>query len=114
MDTEEDSSYPAWIMSAFRKQNKCSQCHSLLTIDDIFVVGLFPPMEVSGAMVGPMAGFEVRCSSCGHLTRYAFDISVRELIGAIDSFCDVVLQDWVDIESMNWNILPSPNQAEQK
>lgn len=108
----DDSSFPAWIMSAFREQDQCGQCNSLLTIDDIIVVGLFPPTEVSGAMVGPMAGFEVRCPDCRHLTRYAFDIGVRELVGGIDSFYDVILQDRLETESVRWNVFASPNQAE--
>ena len=58
---QDDSSYPAWILSAFRKQDTCGKCSSLLTMDEILVVGLYPPTEDSGSMVGPMAGFEVRC-----------------------------------------------------
>ena len=112
MSKEYDSSYPAWIMSAFEKQSRCSQCSSVLTIDDIIVVGLYPPTEISGSMIGPMAGFEVCCPDCGHLTRYAFDIGVRELVVGIDSFYDVTLQDRMDQESVNWNVLSSPNQAE--
>jgi len=57
MFEQDDSSYPAWIMSAFQAQDHCVQCGCVLTLDDIFVVGLYPPTEVSGAMIGPMAGF---------------------------------------------------------